>query len=381
MRGVTDIRSAGCAMLVVAAGALLTAQSPSPGSIASPGFDAVRANADAARTAGHLDEAVDLYRRGVRLRPSWAEGQWYLGTISYELGRYPTCRDAFGELVRLQPGNGAAWAFKGLCEFGLKAYRTALANLNTAHAVHIGDPKLIPVARYHRAILLARAGEFERASQVWAGFARAGNISPEVIQGMGIAVLRIARLPEELSPEQRDLATRAGRATVLAQSDGLEAEREYEDLVRAYPATPNVHYVYALFLLRDRPERALEQLREELRISPRHAPAMIQIAQELLKRGDRETATHWAKQAVLLAPRNFVARRVLGQAKLDGDDVRGAIAELELAVKLEPDSPSAHYTLARAYQRAGRAADAERERATFTRLERLQQELRGAVDR
>ena len=57
------------------------------------------------------------------------------------------------------------------------------------------------------------------------------------------------------------------------------------------------------------------------------------------------------------------------------------MSELKTAVRLEPDSPSVHYTLARAYQRAGRTAEAERERATFSRLERLQQEQRGAVDR
>ena len=106
---------------------------------------------------------------------------------------------------------------------------------------------------------------------------------------------------------------------------------------------------------------------------------MLQIAQESMKAGDLDTAARWATQAVQAAPRNFVGRRVLGQIKLERNDIAGAISELEAAVKLEPDSPSVHYTLARAYQRAGRTAEANRERATFSRLEKLQQEQRGAA--
>src|SRR3982751_6405980 len=157
----------------------------------------------------------------------------------------------------------------------------------------------------------------------------------------------------------------AGRASVAAPSNGIDAEHDFEQLVRAYGGTPNVHYLYGLFLLRDRSGKALDQFHEELRISPNHAPAMIQIAQELLKQGQVDTAARWATGAVRLAPRNFLARRVLGQIRLEAGDTAGAISELETALKLESDSPSVHYTLARAYQRAGRTAEAERERATF----------------
>ena len=38
---------------------------------------------------------------------------------------------------------------------------------------------------------------------------------------------------------------------------------------------------------------------------------------------------------------------------------------------MAPESPGLHFTLARAYQRAGRLEDAARERAEFTRLDRL----------
>ena len=51
--------------------------------------------------------------------------------------------------------------------------------------------------------------------------------------------------------------------------------------------------------------------------------------------------------------------------------MEGAIAQLEAGVKLAPDSPPLRFTLASAYRRAGRTADAAREQAEFTRLDRL----------
>ena len=138
--------------------------------------------------------------------------------------------------------------------------------------------------------------------------------------------------------------------------------------------------MYGLYLLRDRPEQALDEFNEELQVSPNHSRAMLQIAQEALKRGELDAALRRATQAVHIAPRSFVGRRVLGQIKLELNDIGGAITELETAAKLEPASPSVRYTLARAYQRAGRAADARRERAEFLRLERLQQEQRGGAN-
>ena len=358
-------------------------QSPATPGRATPSgsFDSLRQRADEARTGGRFEEAIELYSRAVRLRPAWIEGHWYLGTTYYEIEKYPDSRDAFRTVVRLQHTNGAAWAFKGLCEFRLNNYSVALNDLNKAHGLGIGDANLIPVARYHRAILLTRFERYEGALQAFDEFAREGNGSPMIVEAMGIAVLRLPLLPGDLPNEKRDVVFLAGRANFLAASNMRDAaQKAFDELLGRYPDTPNVHYLYGVYLLRDRPGQAVEEFTQELRVSPNDARAMLQLAQEALKRGELEAALRWATQSVRLAPRSFVGRRVFGQIKLDLNDIAGAITELETAAKLEPDSPSVRYTLARAYQRAGRAADAKRERTEFLRLERLQQEQRGGAN-
>jgi predicted Zn-dependent protease len=97
----------------------------------------------------------------------------------------------------------------------------------------------------------------------------------------------------------------------------------------------------------------------------------MQIAFEYVNRGDAQTGLPWAKRAVAAAPNAFPARKALGQALLETGDIEGSIRELLIGIKLAPESPGLYYTLARAYQRAGRLDDAEKARAEFTRLDKL----------
>ena len=357
--------------------AVAIGQAPSPVT-----FDVLRRQAEEARSAGRVDQAVDLYKQAVGLQPSWTEGYWYLGTIYYDADRHGDCRDAFARVTEHQPENGAAWAFLGLCEFRLRQHTAALDHLNRAALAGVGDDAaFVAVVGYHRAILLARFEQFERALDVDVSLVRGGNTTPAMLDALGIAWLRLPLLPDDVPPEKRELVRLAGTAGVFRIGMmKAEAERAFTELVSRYPDTPNVRYMYGMYLAFDHPDDAIEQFRLELVHSPGHVPARVLIAQELIKRGDFDAARPYATEAARLDPRNFMGRRVLGEIKLHAGDVPGAIADLEAAAVLEPSSPSVRFHLARAYRRAGRAADAERERAEFLRLEKLQQIQRGGAN-
>ena len=86
-------------------------------------FDKIVKTATDARLAERWDDAIALYAQAVKLKPDYVEGFWYQGTAYYTLDNHTQCRDAFRRVIRLAPKNGAAYAFLGLCEFGLKEYR------------------------------------------------------------------------------------------------------------------------------------------------------------------------------------------------------------------------------------------------------------------
>jgi len=336
-------------------------------------FDKLVAAATEARQAERWEDAIGLYTKLVALKPDYVEGYWYQGTAYYTLENHQKCRDAFRRVVRLAPTNGAAHAFLGLCEFGLKDYDRALQDLVQARILGVGDTgDLGGIARYHAAMLMTRSEQFERALETLGEFAAEGNDNPRIIEAMGLATLRMPLLPNEAPPQRREMLLMAGRASYLmATRNTAAAEAAFKALATRHPETPNVHYAYGVYLLQEQPDKAIDEFKRELELQPGHASALMQIAYEYLKRGDGAAALDWARQAVDAAPRNFAARRAFGQALLETGDIAGAVRELELGVKLAPDSPSMHFTLARAYQRAGRAEDADRARQEFTRLDRL----------
>ena len=349
------------------------ASAPAKPAASDAEFEKLLKAATEARQAERWTEAIELYRRIVKLKPDYVEGYWYQGTAFYTLDDHLQCRDAFRRVVALAPKNGTAFAFLGLCEFNLKEYDRALQHLIQSRTLGIGDvPDLGSVARYHAAALMTRMEQYAQALETLGEFAAEGNDNPRVIEAMGIATLRMPFLPVELPPDRREMVLMAGRASYLmATRNTASSEKAFELLASRYPETPNVHYAFGVFLLQEKGERAIEEFKRELELQPAHPPSLMQLAFEYLKQGDAKTALTFARQAVEVAPKEFPARKALGQALLEVGDVENAIKELEIGVKLAPDSPSLHFMLARAFQRAGRLDDATRERNEFTRLDRL----------
>jgi len=333
-------------------------------------FAQLSREAAAARDAGRADEAIALYRRALAVRPTWDEGQWYLGTLLYEQARWSEARAAFAQVLRVHAEHAGAVAMTGLCTFQLGDHDRALRSLLKARALHIQNtPELATVVRYHTGILLTRFGEYEAANQVLVELAAEGQDGPQTVEAFGVNLLRMPMLPSEVPAEARPRVQLAGEAGVaMATRQVARATALVERLAAEYPTTPNVHYVWGVLLLAEAPSRALDLFRKELEVSPQHVPARLQLAYELVKQGDAAGARPYAEEAARIAPRDFSPHLALGQVHLGLGDTAAAVREIEQATQLAPGSAQAHYLLSVAYARAGRAADAERARQAFTRL-------------
>ena len=355
--------------------AFLIDQAVAPPKPPAPGaaFAALSKRATDARLAGRLSEAVPLYQQALRANPSWGEGWFFLGSIQYEAERPRECVDSFGRFTKLQPKVSAGFAFLGLCLYQAQDYANSLRALN--YAEKLGLPQgeqLTDVASYHAALLYTKDENFERALQILNFFSRRENIDPKIIEAAGIAALRKPIFPNELAAEDRELVYRVGRAVITAGARrAREAAQMLEELIRDYPAAPNLHFVYGSLLLGGDADQGIAEIKKELEIQPRHLPSRVILALEYLKRGDPASAKPYAAEAVEIAPNNFAARVALGRALVDLDELKPGIFELELAVKLEPTSPQVRIALASAYQKAGRKDDATRERAEFLRLKKI----------
>jgi tetratricopeptide (TPR) repeat protein len=344
-----------------------------PQALASPAFPEIEKQATEAREAKRLDEAVTLYREGLRLKPAWNEGSWYLGTSLYALQRYDEARDTFRHLAIVQPSNGQAWALAGMCEFELKNYLRALEYLSRAENAGLEkNPELAYLVRFRIALLLNRKGEPGLALNRLIPIAAQGSY-PEVTEAIGLSTLRARLLPSEVPETDRDLYVKAGKAmTAYAAHDNATAARLFRELVTIYPDRPNVHYARGTFLMDENPEAALPELQRELELNPSHAGALGQVAKVFLRQGAPEKALTYARRSVAITPSAAGLRQVLGECLLESGNISAAIGELRTASRLEPEVPQTHFLLADAYRRSGNKVLANKEMAEFQRLDKKQ---------
>jgi len=336
-------------------------------------FDAIAAAASAAREADKIDEAIGLYRQAVGLRPTWAEGWWFLGTLYYDHDNYAEAARAFKQTAQLQQKVGSPWAMLGLCEFQLARYDEARAHLDQARRLGLGDnTELTRVMRYHDGLLSILKGDFEKAQETLGSLSYEGLKSEELIISLGLAILRIGMTPKEITINYPDraLIRRAGLAEHFAAEKNMsDAQREYEMVARDYGKVANVQYAYGRFLLNNRDdEKALLAFQQEIENWPRHALARCQLANIKLRNKDIEGGLPLAEEAVKIAPRLPLGRYVLGRLLLEVGQNDRAIVELETASQMVPNEPKIYFALARAYTKAKRKQDADKARATFTRL-------------
>jgi tetratricopeptide (TPR) repeat protein len=354
-------------LLTIAGPALLPASAVAP----APPLEDLTRRATAAREAGRLAEAARLYREALSRDPQWAEGWWFLGSLAYEEDRFPECQDAFEHLIGIDPEIGPAWGLRGLCAFALGEYTVARRDVERALEVGpVADEPLWRVVLYHRALLLIRDGQFERAIPPLRQLAAIPNPGPELEAACGLQLLRRATLPGDVADADRDLVRLAGRAQCATLAERREeAEQAFRELLARYPRERHVHYGHGILLAQAGSAEAIDAFQGELALHPDHVLARVELAFNLLTHGRNEEAVGAAEAAVRQAPELFAAHLALGRARVATGELALGIFELESAARLAPGSPEVFYALSRAYAQAGRRDEGERANARFLELD------------
>ncbi len=336
-------------------------------------FDDLSAQAEAARAADRVDDAIGLYRQALSLRPAWAEGWWSLGTLLYDRDRFAEAAGALEKVTTLTPKLGSAWVMLGLCDYKLGRNGAALQHIQKGRELGtVADPQFRNVMLYHEGLLLMFKEDFEKAQETLASLAHDGVASEDLKIALGMSVLRLS--PSALPPGDSNLRQallRAGRAEELAAQEKFDdALREYQGLIADFPQQLNVFYAYARFLMASgdpNPEKAVAAFQKEIENHPQHVLARLSIA-SLRASYDPGGGLPYAEEAVRLNPHIPMGHYLLGLLLLRTDQTARTIEELEIARKMMPDDSRVYYALGRAYARVNRKKDAEEAWAVFQRL-------------
>jgi tetratricopeptide (TPR) repeat protein len=345
----------------------------------SGNFEEFSRRAATAQAAGDAPHAIQNYQRALQLQPDWDDGRWSLAMLYYSAAHYPEAVSELKIWVERQPNFGTAWAVMGLCEFEMQDYRNALIHLQRGEQLGFGgSPEAVGLARYRLAVLENRNSQFESAMETLLPGTRSKTVAKEIQIALGMALLRMPLLPEQVEPSKLALVQSAGEIAALLQNSKYDqAFPRLQILLKEYSSVPFLHYAYGTALAAlSQYDEAETQLRTELQISPESELPYISLASLALKQYRPAEALASAQHAVQLAPDSAESHYVLGRACLELGQDKQAVRELEQASKLAPGSPEVHFNLAKAYAKAKLPEKADQERATFAHLNALAEQRR-----
>jgi tetratricopeptide (TPR) repeat protein len=342
-------------------------------------FDQLSRAASDAANAGDAPKAIEIYKQALEVRPDWYEGRWSLATLQFSSQKFADAIPTLKKCVAFKPDFGTAWGMLGLAEFELKDYNNALVHLQRGQDLGLaGSVESLQVARYRLGILLNQAGEFDRAADILGSVAESGPLMNDVQFAMGMSLLRVAALPDQVDAAKRNLMQIAGTIDLnLQKSKYDDAFAKFAILLRDYPQTPFLHYACGTaHAALSEYDQAETEYRKELSISPQSELPYVRLASLFLRQHRPADALPMAKKAVELKPDSAEARYMLGRSELETGDLENALKDLELAEKMAPSSPEVHFNLAKAYSQAKLPEKAKEERTIFAQLNALAQEQR-----
>ena len=331
-------------------------------------FDDLSRRAQAALDS-HPDEAVQLFKQALAIRPDWPEGWLYMGGTLYQMSRYAEATDALRKGIELAPVFANGWALLGLSESQLDDQEQGLADIRKGEELGLnGDPQFETTVRVRAAQILVRSSAFDDALAQLQPLAKYPNEPRPVEETMGLCALASPDDIAAISPQRRAAVDLAGKAAWLFTTrHPAEAADAYRQLLAQYSTEPGAHYAYGLFLLETDIKGALTELQNEVQNNPKHWPAMLAIASIQLRQGAPDAATETVHAAIKVTPPKYrwLCHLSLGRAQLDAKHPADAISELEDAIRQRPSNGGAHLFLAQAFREAGRTADADKEKAEF----------------
>lgn len=176
------------------------------------------------------------------------------------------------------------------------------------------------------------------------------------------------RLPEALAAYEGalkrfpdNLAATIGRIGILGDQDRLdEADTLLAEVAERHPADQQVLYLQARMATEREDWARVRSLLQSHETAMRsHAATQVLYAQALLRLGQVQQARSWLEPLVNRYPNQRLARRLLGEAQLQGGDARSALDRVRVLADRPDASPEELKLAAKAAKQAGDEKAAE----------------------
>ena len=337
---------AACVFLGVAA---------TPGATLAQTVDELYASGVKARQAQHFDEAADLLRRALALKPDNADALVQLGFSELGRNNLPAARDAFSKALTLAPTYLDA-------SFGMAEVEFRSGNLDTAlplaEKVAQAEPGNADAVALAANIRKARQAADNKGKQISARKKRPPQRRPDPVAGLteqGRRLRAAGKLPEAervfrralaLAPQNTDILVALG-LIVGSNQKFDEAGHFFDQALALRPGLLDARLGKArLAIWQGDVPRARVLVDDVLATAPNNVEALNLDARISLLEADHARAEQSFERVLAIDPRNAEALVGIGDVRRARGDDDGARQAYRQALDIEPGSSDIEQRLA-----------------------------------
>ncbi|HKG60461.1 MAG TPA: tetratricopeptide repeat protein [Pyrinomonadaceae bacterium] len=318
------------------------------------------------------DQAIDVLRKAIELNPNLAHNKFQVTTAHYRLAQ------SLLQIGQTEAGRKELQVASELKARAFEITQSLSSGQSTMGASRLpteNDTRSLPGAtETQNALDQKTRSELEtnaaNLTKIIAALHNSLGLVQAGRQNLAGAAVEF-RLAKRWNPQQVGLDYNLGLAFFRAELY-REALAPLESEIKSNPANTQARWLLGLCYFNTREySRAAALLHDVLSSGSTNVELCYALASSLIREQKIDAAEHAVEQMTVLTgttPRLSQVRYELGKALLERANIAGAVSNLEIAVKLEPENALFHYELGRAYTAAGRREDAKRENETFNRL-------------
>lgn len=316
-----------------------------------------------AKRAGNLDAAIREFQRAVELAPTLPAAHMNLGAVYFDKKDYARALPALGKALELNPDLPGAHAMIGTALLAQGYPAQAIPHLEKAQTPELLGIALLEAGRPREAIDKLEAALQNRLNDpdllYYLSHAH-GQLSKQVFDNLA------GGYPD--SPRTQQIRGEA----YTAAGNREAAEKSFRAALDQRPDLRGIHFALGeLALAAGDYETAEREFRSEAALVPGSAAAAYKLGFVLANRGDTKAALAEFQRADTLQPGMPETLLELGKMTAAAGEYSAAVTLFQRVLELERRSDlaaAAHFQLAEAFRKMGRAEDAARERKLFQEL-------------
>lgn len=339
--------------------------------------DKLYAEAQAAKAQGDLQGAIEKYQAILKVNPQLAPAYNNLGLLFFQQGKFRDAVQAFEEGLRYDKSMSSSLVPLGVCYYQMGQFEKARETLE--RAVHLKPED--QTAQLYLGHALFDSGRQEAGAAVLQQLIRDSPQNLAALYGLGQIYMKLAQGTlnklETLAPDSYFVH--------LIKAQTMEGMKNYEGALAEYKKAvakePNFrdghYYLGNIYWLMGKWEQSTTEFKKEIAVDPYDCMAYWKLGNILVKtHGDSGQALSYIQSALGLCPDLPQALLDYGQLLTQQGEYEKAIQQFKRAVQLSPGEDTAHFQLARAYQKLGRNEEAK---AEYAIVQEIQKQRSGAL--